>query len=649
MKVKVTYANKRRRAHGNGVHQSSPLEMLDPDKDDITHFEMTRRMLKRSRRVAFVEQAGDNVEQAVVRERLAKRRKHSNECPTDPSMDPRGPEFQPPFQTSHLHEPSVQQPPDHEQLSPVQPSTRTLSRTSSSTLKENTLDSPFRSRPGSLAHVSKKRSSKSTSSIASRMPLRIKLHTHFKKKEERRLSRKGIILSLRDTTRRSLGIATIHPHPSSSPSISSMRSKVAEECFLSLPTTSSHTYEGDMLSAPDTPSFFSGKPQFQSTPPFSRVDDNPGLPFDTKDSPSFSGEPMDICDSDTYMPKPDVLSGCQTLHSFRNGIPPDEFTVGPSTVIKGFAVTAKTTEINGISRTDLHPGSGQLDVQGPLSNRDSPIRICIGEYMVPLHSSPYASRSTLTRTSTTKISALALHHPASSSAPRDQGLSPDLRSYSSAGDDGPLTPPASPTRNAVTSSLDLAQVMSKLALGAGDTETRSDEEAHQSMRPTLQARSHSLNEPTDTTSTSRTAAPPKRARASTVRASDYNRSWPTVGPTAGSVVRVPSTAFNSSAADPSGSKPGIRQPREDIVINSRSGIDALTPGTRHTNAIVSQADSDDELLLRSPWIKDLEYLGLSVPKKWREGNSDELNLVAGKVWCDAEEPASSRRYWMRRR
>ncbi|KAI6014037.1 hypothetical protein BKA83DRAFT_15320 [Pisolithus microcarpus] len=59
IKVKVTYA-KRRRLADHGKIQSSPLEILKLDHDNISREEMVRRMLKRSRRTLRMVKYGNN-------------------------------------------------------------------------------------------------------------------------------------------------------------------------------------------------------------------------------------------------------------------------------------------------------------------------------------------------------------------------------------------------------------------------------------------------------------------------------------------------------------------------------------------------------------------------------------------------------------
>lgn len=65
-------------------------------------------------------------------------------------------------------------------------------------------------------------------------------------------------------------------------------------------------------------------------------------------------------------------------------------------------------------------------------------------------------------TSTTRIAALS-PHPGGS--PAQDGSSSEPLACSSAGGNGPLTPPTSPAKNAAAPPLDLVQVMSKLELG----------------------------------------------------------------------------------------------------------------------------------------------------------------------------------------
>jgi hypothetical protein len=60
----------------------------------------------------------------------------------------------------------------------------------------------------------------------------------------------------------------------------------------------------------------------------------------------------------------------------------------------------------------------------------------------------------------------------------------------------------------------------------------------------------------------------------------------------------------------------------------------------------SESESDDELLLKGPWIEDLVYLGLPVPTRVREAEADEINL--GGLW-HGEEWGPPRRLGLRRR
>lgn len=147
--VKVTYAHKRGRAKATAKLASSPLEDLPPDRDDITRSEMSRRMLKRSRRISH-----EDDDQIRLNERAMKRARQTVE-PSQPNAFPVGANIntlQTPFPSAeYVHLSSVTRPLVPENLSPVPHAKQILSRTSSRNLKENdtSLASPFHSRSSS--------------------------------------------------------------------------------------------------------------------------------------------------------------------------------------------------------------------------------------------------------------------------------------------------------------------------------------------------------------------------------------------------------------------------------------------------------------------------------------------------------------------
>jgi hypothetical protein len=149
--VKVTYAHKRGRVKATATLASSPLQDLPPDHDDITRSEMSRRMLKRSRRISR-----ENDDQVPLNDRAAKRARQTVEVSQQNAFTVGAGvnTFQTPFPSDeYIHPSSVTRPLVPEKLSPVPHTRRILLRTSSRNLKENSIShplaSPFHSRPPS--------------------------------------------------------------------------------------------------------------------------------------------------------------------------------------------------------------------------------------------------------------------------------------------------------------------------------------------------------------------------------------------------------------------------------------------------------------------------------------------------------------------
>ena len=149
--VKITYARKRVRAKATAKLTSSPLEVLSPHRDDITRWEMSRRMLKRSRRISH-----EDDDQIRINPLAVKRARRTLQ-PSEPDRLPVGANtnvFQTPFpSTEYIHPSSFTRPLSPEHISPVPHAKRIFSRISSRNLKENNtsipLASPFHSRPSS--------------------------------------------------------------------------------------------------------------------------------------------------------------------------------------------------------------------------------------------------------------------------------------------------------------------------------------------------------------------------------------------------------------------------------------------------------------------------------------------------------------------
>ncbi|KIJ65211.1 hypothetical protein HYDPIDRAFT_39835 [Hydnomerulius pinastri MD-312] len=694
--VKVTYTHKRRRAQGVHRLQSSPLELLPPEKDDITRSEMTRRMLKRSRRAALTEQTEDkNIEQNLLKERIAKRIKHTEDHamvaePTALSLDASIRDvdlsFQTPFpESEYMHESSITKPLVPEQLSPVPIAKRILSRrTSSRNLKENTvqsqtLASPFHSRPGSVASSPKDRG-RGRSSRASRISLRAKSRTLSgafkenvrKENARRRLSRKDSTVSLNDGSEHSSVRPPMHQRYPSSPSASYMPSQIALQDWFAPPKTLSRPFHNyDRVPSPhesvrSTSSFFSSVPQFCSTPVISRPQGGMGPPSPTHEdtSPlSFARNEDYACSDyvDVDMADNVLPDHRQAIHISGNSIfsSSGEFTIGPTPASKVAAPANEVHSTLGPNGRDVseaqvlhHAADHQNDVEALHAGRNL-ARAFIGEYMIQLPASspalvttsnaPTVAHLVVPRARKVAIGKQALLLPGTSSPWPDFGATASNRSFYTAKDFGTLTPPVSPARSRsseapLSPGADLIREMSSLDI-CGDAGTRSDGEAPRDTPTTpLQIRSHSLDNPasittTATTKKSSSKRKPARNRAGTIRASDYMQPIPSTS----------TTTLASTILGPGGSRPGARRTRSGTVVGPNSklakGPELPTRVAIHIPIVElpffgSESESDDELLLKGPWLEDLEYLGLPVPARIRNVSPDELNigLRHGEEW-----------------
>ncbi|KAF8836827.1 hypothetical protein BDN67DRAFT_262419 [Paxillus ammoniavirescens] len=498
--VKVTYTHKRKRLHGASRMQSSPLDVLPPDRDDITHSEMTRRMLKRSRRAALAEQVqGKNVDHDLIREHLVKRFKHANERAVNgelivDSLDMSLPQddlsLQTPFHASeYIHESAVAKPLIPEQLSPVPVGKRIRSRTSSRNLKENgthsqTLASPFHSRPGSAAS-SPKRKGRGRSLRASRISLHAKSRTLSGafKENSRRISRKDSTVSLNDNNKHSRERLAKHQRYPSSPSTSYMRSQFARQDWLAPPKAISRTFdEYDGVPSPrgsvhSSTSFLHGGPQSCSTPLVSRPQRWAGM----RTPPAPLAQRTDLPHSDAV--DIEMTDGRQIIHISGNSIfsSSGEITIGPVSVTNTGATPMEADSILGSTGGDL----SVVRTSDQAANQPSEVNVpqtghklgktFLGEYFIPvpaLGSSPVsvaAADGHVVVPNRPKVSVgkHAFPLPATSS-PAPEGVSNANRSFHTAFET--LTPPASPgrTRGSHPPSSpagDLAQEMQSLGLG----------------------------------------------------------------------------------------------------------------------------------------------------------------------------------------
>ncbi|KAG2362192.1 hypothetical protein BDR07DRAFT_1065099 [Suillus spraguei] len=412
--VKVTYAHKRGRTKASAKLLSSPLEALPPDHDDITRSEMSRRMLKRSRVVA-----NEDHDAIGLKCRVVKRARQAVEL-NAPGAEADVDAFQTPFPSAeYVHPSSVTRPVIQEEFSPVPNVKRILSRTSSRNLKENStslpLASPFHSRPSS-PHTSSTTKAKARSS---RIPLHLKSRTlsgAFQRNDSaytrRKLSHKDSTISLNDRklsrkdsaislnyTRLSRKKSTLslnepvgyspskHQRRPSSPDPSYMLTHIVQQDWIS---PSNELVINASICEPDPDSiirsnpaqslsvspFLVDHPQFFSTPPHSRSGSRTGL----QAPKSFSN--IDLLAPSPRLPRDEDFEMADYTEHRKIRIS------GNSIISSSGSFTLRAHQNS--NAPDV--GDDHLDDAGSASMSTSlnvlPQKISMGEYMIPMASSP---------------------------------------------------------------------------------------------------------------------------------------------------------------------------------------------------------------------------------------------------------------------
>ncbi|KAH0836476.1 hypothetical protein J3R83DRAFT_8085 [Lanmaoa asiatica] len=665
--VRVTYAHKRRRVQNASKKLfSSPLEVLPPEMDDLTRSQMARRMLKRSRRVTLAEQLEDkNIEH--IREHLAKRIKHTQErvsnveltgVPFDmPPQDDTT--FQTPFPSSQsVHEPAVAKPLVPGQLSPVPVAKRVMSRTSSRNLKENsahsqTLASPFSSRPGSAASSPKHKGRGRSSRRVSRNSFHAKSRTlsGVFKENTRRVSRKDSTMSLKDTNGEPPAKHIKHQRYPSSPSTSYMRPQFAQEDWIAPPKALYRTlYDRDEIpssdgSAHSNASFYTDQPQACSTPAMSRLQQLPDLhgPRNRTDNrlTSFSlrKDSTEAGDLDVEMMDGTVPSQRQTIHLSGNSIfsSSDEFTIESLPAVNNVAGRDEAPA-RAAGRKILDRSQAGHTLAGSF----------IAEYDIPLSCSPASTAATkiLGPEGIPKLSVGERPFDLPGSSPA-RGKSLIIRKSRNP---GPVIPPASPPR---TTTCPPSSPASDLVL-----ELRSMD-IHGCFYTS------SFGFASSDTSVSIVTVPLNKVIRTRTQTEKHVVYLPL---SLSRRVRILCRTLSPSPSQPQGSlvAPGASDPLQSNVRRTRSGTvvgpdsklaskGAGSPGRVVKGAPAtrlaavqsgSESESDDELLLKGPWIEDLEYLGLAVPPDRKDSEADEMNL--GGLWHGLEF-GPSRRPGLRRR
>ncbi|KAG9309904.1 hypothetical protein JVU11DRAFT_9936 [Chiua virens] len=619
--VRVTYAHKRKRVQAaNKAQLSSPLEALPPEMDDLTRTQMARRMLKRSRRVALAEnfEAKDkNVEH--IRDHLAKRIKRTQEhisnvdsaVPFNTLSDDLS--FQTPFSTPQsVHDSALPRPPVPDQLSPVPVAKRVMTRTSSRSLKENgahsqILASPFSSRPGSAAPSPKHQVKGRSSRRVSRIPLNTKSRTlsGVFKENARHVPRKGSTASLKEPNKEPVAARIMRQRYRSSPSTSYMRAQFAQDEWISPPKAISRALDGNELHSPggsvhSNGSFYTDQPRSCSTPATSRLrklSKRHGRRTEVDNFPVASSLPKDSTEAgnlDVEMMDGTVLQRRQTIHLSSNSIftSSGEFTVATLPVNNG-RTRGEIVEESQVGRTLA--GSFLAEFEIPLS--DSPV-LTTATKMLDSGSVPKAS-----------FGKAPFGLPGTSPV---HGGNLIVRRY--------RNPPSSPAG-------DLAEELSSMGIRGGQNKHLVAETHRPSAAVPLHGRSRSSQDAPAKTSTRKSVnRKSARNRASTIRASEFAR--PGVSPS--------DVASRSTAS----LLPNARRTRSGTVVGPNSKLatkDAgLSAGTAQgIEAVEPESEElDDELLLKSCWIEDVEYLGLPALANRKEVEADEMNL--GGLWHGLE-------------
>ena len=178
--------------------------------------------------------------------------------------------------------------------------------------------------------------------------------------------------------------------------------------------------------------------------------------------------------------------------------------------------------------------------------------------------------------------------------------------------------------------------------GAGDPHSDGETNRVSASIP-LQARSRSLRdtfaEPPAKKSVKRQ---PARNRAGTIRASDFAKPTASSGVSPGSIVPPPPNVRRTRSGTVVGPESKLATKGDGLSTPAKGALATRLPAVQSG----SESDSDDELLLTSFWVEDLEYLGRKVPPDGQEAGADEMNL--GNLWHGLES-SPPRRPGLRKR
>ncbi|KAI6044419.1 hypothetical protein EDC04DRAFT_2642474 [Pisolithus marmoratus] len=581
IKVKVTYAKKRRRLGDHRKIQSSPLEAFPPDKDDVSIAEMVRRMLKRSRSTL----------------RVTKCDNHTRPTQHEPATEQVG--------SSNGRVGVAYALPSDVQGSGCEERVGSSATTDSAF---RTVEPRFRRSTGPVSLSPTKKPTESRRSKSSRTVSGI-----LKENGIQRVSRKGIKSAFDFPTK-----PIRRQRHLSGPPTTYMRSQSILRRSPALFGPSSETLHipGSTPHSPNVP-FVGSLPQFQSTPPFPRADNSGST--STNEQPSVapvSNEAMGICDTGAQITWPTISNPQQLIHISANSIfsSSGDFTVGPDSPVKLVAMASRMTDSNGVRESHGDP-SQVANAPNPLNYATpSPVthisKYAVSKYAVPLHdpSSPPISAHQPNSPSTQRASTRVGKEVVSShTLPKASPEPPrGLPSYP-AGDGQPsrLTLPTKPFGGDALP--DEVTQTTLLDLGVSAPHIDSGEKRLQSTSRRNRFHPSGAHVKGAIFSAKKNIAP-KGKRADTIRVPKY------ILPSEGCVTDL-------------------------------TGHDSSTTSSQNTRAakavhFTKTSEGDDELLLqrkqRAKAVKRSTSLAL---KNWEEASSDELNLVAGKMWHDCQTAA----------
>ncbi|KAI6167343.1 hypothetical protein EDD17DRAFT_1540041, partial [Pisolithus thermaeus] len=597
VKVKVTYAKRRRRLADHGKTQSSPLGVLKPDHDDLSREEMVRRMLKRSRRAL----------------RMVK---CDNACPTQQERTTGCVES---LRGRSRDRDVVQESP----LSNVRRLGR-AERVSSGATTENVsrpVDSPFlaTARPASPSPTERLRQSKWSQSART-------VSTALKENVMRRVLQ-NCITPAPDVGRRSpIKSVTRQRHPAG-PSTAYMRSRGILKHSPTLFGPSSETLHTPSSNAP----FVSTLPQFQSTPTFPRA--NNSRSTDTNKQPNVSApstaEEVDVYDTSTEVARPTMRNSQQLIHMSANSIfsSSEDFEVVPDSHVKLAEAASGTTDGDGICTHGDSNSAANLEARlsTEVENQAPPSATYKNECRDPLncsippdHTSKYAVGKF----------AIPLHDASSPpTSIRPPSCSSTRQTSTRVGKQG------SPSRTPLKVSREHSQRWSSHPTG--------NKQHSRLTSPTITLGSDALPDKVTQTALRNLGAsgPHVDSSESELRSTSRQTRFHSSGAYAAS------TAFNAKKAITSKDKrtnttrisKSNHSTRERRTVNL-TGYDSGVTSGQNTGVIkavhfAKTSEGDDELSLpRKQPVKAVKRSAPPVLKNWKEAPSDELNLVAGKMW-----------------